>query len=188
SKAERVRVEVFSNTRAISFPARRCVSMPAYLAIFSALARSSRNRSSAAVKSISLRKLRLRRFCIGGTSGVGAGRSVRRVALERAAEAVGTAAAAAELAARHGDDLDADLAQLGVRVGVALVAEDDARLDGEQVVAVVPLLALGLELVAPRRHDVELADAEGAGERLDEPVGLGLDDDVVGRVAGPHRP
>src|SRR5690554_3416218 len=110
--------------------------MPAYLAIFSALARSSRNRSSAAVKSISLRKLRLRRFCIGGTSGVGAGRSVRRVALERAAEAVGTAAAAAELAARHGDDLDADLAQLGVRVGVALVAEDDARLDGEQVVAV----------------------------------------------------
>ena len=43
-----------------------------------------------------------------------------------------------------GDDLDAGLAQLGVGVDVALVRDDDTRRDREHVVAVVPLLPLGL--------------------------------------------
>ena len=75
---------------------------------------------------------------------------------------------AAELGAGDGDDLDALLAELGVGVGVAFVGDDDARLEGEQVVAVVPLLALGLELVATGGDHTELADPEVLGDRVDE--------------------
>src|SRR5205085_8028045 len=59
--------------------------------------------------------------------------------------AVATAAALAELEALDGDDLDAGLAERGVAAGVALVGDDNAGLDGDHVVAVVPLLALGLD-------------------------------------------
>ena len=62
------------------------------------------------------------------------------------------AAAAAELEALDRDDLDARLAQRGVGAGVALVGDDDAGLEGDDVVAVVPLLALGLEVVAAGRR------------------------------------
>ena len=51
--------------------------------------------------------------------------------------------------------------ELGVGVDVALVGDDDARGDGEDVVAVVPLLALGLALVAAGREDPQVVEAEG---------------------------
>ena len=83
---------------------------------------------------------------------------------ERAAHAAGPASASAELAAGDRDDLDAGLAELRVGVDVALVGDDDARADGEDVVAVVPLLALGLVLVAAGGDDLEVGDAErGSG-------------------------
>src|SRR6478736_10084920 len=47
--------------------------------------------------------------------------------LDRAGHAAGTAAAAAELAAGDGDDLDAVASQVGVAGDVALVREDHAR-------------------------------------------------------------
>ena len=58
------------------------------------------------------------------------------------------------------------------RVGVlvALVGDDDAGLEGDDVVAVIPLLALGLPLVAAGRDDPEVLEVErvldGAEERV----------------------
>jgi hypothetical protein len=57
-----VRVEVFSKIRAISLPVSRGASLPAYFAAFSAPDSRRRNSSSLEVKSISFRKLRLRRL------------------------------------------------------------------------------------------------------------------------------
>ena len=79
--------------------------------------------------------------------------------------------------------LDARLAHLGDRVGVALVGDHDARLEGDDVVAVVPLLALLLVVVAAGLDDVQLRHAERVGDRAEEVV---LDGDV--EVAGVPLP
>ena len=73
------------------------------------------------------------------------------------------------------DHLDAGLAHLGDRVRVAFVRDDDAGLERDDVVAVVPLLALLLVRVATGLDDVQLLDAERVGDRADEVV---LDGDV----------
>ena len=65
---------------------------------------------------------------------------------KRAGHAVPTASALAELEAGDLDDLDPGLAHLGDGVGVALVGDDHAGLEGDDVVAVVPLLPLLLVL------------------------------------------
>ena len=67
-----------------------------------------------------------------------------------AGHAVAAAASAAELLAGDREDLDAGLRELRVRRLVALVGDDDAGLERDDVVAVVPLRALRLELVAAR--------------------------------------
>ena len=87
-----------------------------------------------------------------------------RVADDRAGHAVPAAAALAELEALDRDDLDAGLAHLRDRERVALVGDDDAGLEGDDVVAVVPLLALLLVGVAAGLDDVELLDAERVGD------------------------
>src|SRR4051812_23210139 len=92
---------------------------------------------------------------------------VEWVAKHGAGHAATAAAAPAELAGVDGDDLDAGLAQLGVRERVAVVADDDAGLQGDDVVAVVPLLALRAELVAAGRHHAEL-DPEGPADEVQE--------------------
>ena len=84
----------------------------------------------------------------------------------------GPAAPAAELLAVDRDDLDAAVARAVVRVDVPLVGHDDAGRDREHVVAVVPLLTLGLEAIAT---GLELADprhVERPGERDEEVVRL----------------
>ena len=73
------------------------------------------------------------------------------VPLDRAAHAARPAPAPAQLAARDLDHLDALLAQMGVGGDVALVGDHHARLDGEHVAAVVPLLALRRVHVLGRR-------------------------------------
>ena len=78
------------------------------------------------------------------------------VAGDRTGHAVAAAAAAAELLAGDGEHLDAGLRELRVRRLVALVGDDDARLERDDVVAVVPLRALGLELVAAGRDELQL--------------------------------
>src|SRR5689334_24919462 len=125
---------------AISLPIRRWVSVPAYFAIFSASESWSRNRSSRGSKSISLTKLRLRRLKDNvGSSGC---RSVGRVALDRAGHAVASAASASQLEACDRKHLDAGRGKRLVRPDVALISDDDAGLERDDVVAVVPLLAL----------------------------------------------
>src|SRR5918994_2438693 len=73
---------------------------------------------------------------------------LHRVPQERTGHAVAAAAALAQLETGDLDHLDARLAHLGDRVPVALVGHDDARLERDDVVAVVPLLALLLVCVA----------------------------------------
>ena len=53
-----------------------------------------------------------------------------------------------------GDDLHPGLAHLGDRVGVALVGNHDPGLQRDHVVSVVPLLSLGLILVAAGLDDL----------------------------------
>ena len=79
-----------------------------------------------------------------------------RIAQERAGHAVPAAAALAELESANREDLDARLAHLGDRVGVALVGDDDTGLERDGVVGVVPLLAFLLVLVAARLDDGQL--------------------------------
>ncbi len=107
----------------------------------------------------------------------------------RAGHAVRATATASELEAFDGDDFDAGLAQRGVGAGVALVGDDDAGLEGNDVVAVVPLLALGFELVAAGRDDPHLADAEGLGHGLDQRARRTSSTTRSSAVsAGPDRP
>ncbi|KGC52761.1 hypothetical protein DO65_4930 [Burkholderia pseudomallei] len=93
------------------------------------------------------------------------------------------ASAAAELARADRDHLDARLAQQRVRVRVAVVADDDARLDAHHVVAVVPLLAFGREIVAARLDDAQRFEAERLRDDVDERLVLALDVDAVTRIA-----
>ena len=71
-------------------------------------------------------------------------------------------AAAAELGADDRDHLDAGLAQQCVGERVAVVGEDDAGLEGDGVVAAVPLLPLGLVDVAAGVDDLDRRQAERA--------------------------
>src|SRR4051812_17000405 len=79
----------------------------------------------------------------------------RRGTFDRTAHAAGSAPSPAELAARDRQHLDAGSPKLGVGVDVALVGDDDAGTQSQDVVAVVPLLALGLHVVAPGGEDAD---------------------------------
>ena len=71
-----------------------------------------------------------------------------------------------ELAGGDGDDLDAGLAQGGVGQDVAVVADDDAGLERDDVVAVVPLLALdAVDVAGGRDHPEVDADAPRRSSR-----------------------
>ncbi len=93
-----------------------------------------------------------------------------------------------ELEPLDGDDLDARLAQGGVGAGVALVGHHHPGLHRDDVVAVVPLLALGLEVVTPGGDDPQLADAEGLSHGLDEGARALFGHQVVGRGARADAP
>src|SRR5580658_341578 len=101
-------------------PASRVPVTPRRLSARSCLARSTRNRNSSALRSVSFSRLRPRRS-IRCSSGLLGG-----IALDRAGHAAGTAAAAAEFAAGHVEHLDAVLAQHRVGGDVAVITEDDA--------------------------------------------------------------
>src|SRR4029079_5676984 len=83
------------------------------------------------------------------------------VSLDRAGHAVATTAALAELEALDLDALHAGLAHARDRVGVALVGDDHAGLDGDDVVAVVPLLPLLLVCSSPGLDDLDSARVQG---------------------------
>src|SRR6478672_5000437 len=109
-----------------------------------------------------------------------------RVADDRARHAMAAAAAAAELEPGDRVHLDSGLAELEVGRLVALVGDDDPGRQGDDVVAVVPLVALGLELVAAGRHDGEVRQAQLPPDLVEERAlgDLGAHAAVaVGRVA-----
>ena len=87
---------------------------------------------------------------------------------ERTGHAVAAAAAAAELGADDGNDLDAGFAEQGVGGGVAVVRDHNTRFDRDQVVAAVPLLALGVVDVPAGVDGPQLAQSEGGPNDLEE--------------------
>ena len=80
---------------------------------------------------------------------------------ERTGHAVTAATAPAEFGADDGNDLDAGFAEQRVGGGVAVVRDHYAGFDGDQVVAAVPLLALGVVDVATGVDGPQLAQFEG---------------------------
>src|SRR5215212_5773506 len=150
SNDTRVRVDGLSNRQAIAAPSGPAVHQLGPFFISSA--RSSRAFSCAAVRSA----IRSRSDgVVVGAVVVMVVSSLERVALDRAGHAARTAASARELGAGDRDDLDAGVAQARVGVDIALVGDDDAGGDREHVVAVVPLLALGLVPVAAGLEDAQ---------------------------------
>src|SRR5690606_10672852 len=105
---------------------------------------------------------------------------IDRVADDRAGHAVAAATAAPQFAGADGDDLDAGLAQQGIGVGVAVVADDHARLQADHVVAVIPLLALGLVGIATGFHHAQLLEAQAFGDHIDEWLFLAAQVDAAG--------
>src|SRR5271165_4283005 len=93
------------------------------------------------------------------------------------------AAAAAELGSAHGNDLDAGLAKQGVGVGIAVVVNDHAGLERDDIVAVVPLLTFGLPgIAAGLDHDQRL-QAQRLLHHLEERLLVLTHVDVAGIVA-----
>ena len=81
------------------------------------------------------------------------------------------AAARAQLRAGDADDLDAGLLEAVVGLVVALVGDGDARCEGEGVVAVVPLLALGGDRVEAGVDLVQRVDLHRLGSGHQERLG-----------------
>ena len=90
------------------------------------------------------------------------------VAADGAAHAPRPAAAAAELRAGDPHDLDAGGLERRVGHGVALVGDRQPGREGEGVVAVVPLLALGGDRVEPGVDHPQPVDAHRGGRGDDE--------------------
>src|SRR3954453_14855810 len=147
--------------RAMFLPRRRGCSVPACFAAFSSAARPSRKCHSVGVKSNSLRKLRLRRLN-------DIFRLLDCVALDGTTHAPRTATPPAEFAAGDSDHLDALPAEERVGGDVALIADDDPGLEGQEVAAVVPLLALRCALVLVGPEYPGPVDAERLCDRGEE--------------------
>src|SRR5690606_37161315 len=98
--------------------------------------------------------------CLAGGSG--------GVADQGTGHAVTAATSATKLGARYRDDYHTGLAQLGVGVDVAVVGHDDTRIEGDDVVAIVPLLPFADIGIAGRFHDSELLQLQSLGHDLGE--------------------
>src|SRR4051812_34757924 len=182
SKAQRVLVESFSKISAISLPTSTCFSRPSRFAALSSAARSTRYLISSGVKSASFIRCRPRMLVVVLMLSL----LVSRLANDGAGHAVPAPPSAAELLARDGEHLDACLQELGVGGLVALVADDDPRLERDDVVAVVPLVPLGLELVATGGDELEVGDPEGVAYLVEERA-LGDHGLHAGRAARPEH-
>src|SRR5215469_16018472 len=82
------------------------------------------------------------------------------VANDWAGHAVTAAAPASELVPGDRQDFNPGLRKLCVGCLVPLVADNDSRLERDDVVAVVPLVAFGFELVASCGDEPEFLDPE----------------------------
>ena len=97
------------------------------------------------------------------------------------------ATTAPEFGTGNGDDLDPRSAQQGIGIDVAVVSDDDARLEGDHVVAVVPLLALGLIRVPAGGNDPQAIEPESILHYCEKAIGFGGDLDSGVILAWPQR-
>ena len=98
-----------------------------------------------------------------------------RVTQDWAGHAVTTTAASPEFGRADLDDLDTSIAQEFVGVEVAIVANDHTRLEGDDVIRVIPLLALGGIRVATRRDNLQFFEVKGLGNDVVPVIRLGGD-------------
>lgn len=96
------------------------------------------------------------------------------------------APAAAQLAAGQGDHLDAGLAQPGVGVDIAVIGHHHPGRDAQQVVDVVPLLALGLVGVAAGGQAADFRQAHGLRQHVDQGPGLAAHIELAIALARPQ--
>ena len=96
--------------------------------------------------------------------------------------AVTAPTAPAQFAGADGDDFHASLAQQGVGVSVAVIADHHARFQADHVVAIVPLLAFGGEAVAAGLDNAQFLQAQGLGDDGHEVLLFTLDVDAVGAL------
>ncbi|EGE57167.1 hypothetical protein RHECNPAF_470050 [Rhizobium etli CNPAF512] len=112
--------------------------------------------------------------------------SVSRVAPDGACHAMAATTAAAEFGAANGDDLDPRLAQKRIRVGVAVVGDDDAGLERDDIVAIVPLFALGLVGIAAGFDGAQLRQVERLGDDIEHRPIVRVDLECAVVVLGVH--
>lgn len=74
---------------------------------------------------------------------------------------------APKLLTRDFDYLYTGCAHLSVRERITRIADDNTGREGDDVITVIPLLALGLEFIATCRNGVELEDALSIAEQID---------------------
>ena len=86
--------------------------------------------------------------------------------------------------AAHRDHLDPGLAQQGVGVGVSIVGDDHARLESDDIVAVVPLFAFGLPGIAAGLDDPQCLEPEGILHDVEQRLVVRAHLDAAGAVLG----
>ncbi len=90
------------------------------------------------------------------------------IANQGAGHAVSAAPPAAELGPDNGDDLNPGFAQLGVRPGAAVIGDHHPGGQGDQIVAAVPLPALGGVVIPTGLDDPELLQVQRLRDHVDE--------------------
>src|SRR5450830_1271238 len=90
------------------------------------------------------------------------------VALNRAGHAVAAASAASQLAAGNGDHLHARLSQKRVAIDVAVVGDHYAGRQRQEIVAVIPLLALRFVTVSAGVDNTQAGYAQSLGYHIDK--------------------
>src|SRR5262245_59958700 len=99
----------------------------------------------------------------------------------------------ADLGAANGDDFHAGLAEQGIRMSVAVISEDHTRLKRDNIVAVLPLLALGFIGISACTDRTKLVEAQRIADhfehrlllrpRLDAAIVLGRIEAVAADLA-----
>ena len=181
SNAQRVRVESFSKISAISLPTSFCSSRPSRLAAFSSAARSMQVRDLLGREVGQPQEVPAAQVDDGAhvVRSFQASRAIGQVMQWPPPRPRPSSEPAIVRTSMPAFD------ELQVRRLVPLVRDDHAGREGDDVVAVVPLRALRLELVAGGRHDLQLLEPERVLDLLEERAlrQLGVDAAVaVGRV------
>src|SRR6185295_10884334 len=105
-----------------------------------------------------------------------------RIARDGTRHAVTATAASAEFRSTYRNDLDASLAQQRIGVGVAVVRNHHTGRQGNDIIAVVPLLPLCLPGIATSLDDSKLFEAECFFDYIEKMsfVGMNFDASVPG--------